>query len=89
MSNSKHKYWKTTDLYLAAFLFGKGAIIVGIQASERKAIFTFIDSLDRQNWHDEFRSGTPMVDARIYICALQILRQKRFDALIEQSNGQN
>ncbi len=75
------------DLYLAAFLFGKGAIIVGIEAVEKKAIFTFINSLERQEWNNEFRSGTPMIDVRIYICALQILRQKRMDALIEQDHG--
>ena len=87
MNNQKNKYWKTTDLYLAAFLFGRGAIIVGVEAFETKAIFTFIDSLDRQNWNDEFRSGTHLIDARIYICAIQTLRQKRLDALIEQSHG--
>jgi hypothetical protein len=83
MNNSQNKYWKTVDLYLAAFLYGRGAIIVGIEAVERKATFSFIDSLDRQNWHEEFRSGTPMIDARIYICAIQTLRQKRLDALME------
>jgi len=88
MNETKHKYWKTTDLYLAAFLFGKGAVIVGIDAVETRATFTFIDSLSRQSWQDEFRSGRPLIDARVYVIAINTLKHKALEALI-QNNGEH
>jgi len=87
MLKTKHEYWKTANLYLAAFLFSKNSIVVGIDATERRAIFSFLDSPERQTWQEEFESGTPMIDVRIYICALETLKQKRLDALM-QSDGE-
>ena len=83
MNKLINKYWKTRDLYLAAYLFARGAIIVGIQANESKIVFTFLDSLNRQNWMDEFRSGRPLIDARIYVCAIRTLKHKAIDVLME------
>ena len=77
------RYWKTGDLYLAAYLFARSGIIVGIQADESKVVFTFLDSLKRQNLMDEFRSGKPLIDARIYTCAIRTLKHKAIDALME------
>jgi len=88
MNKSHDRYWRTSDLFLAAYLFGRGAIIAGVQARDHRAVFAFIDSMERQNWHDEFRSGIPMIDARIYIFAMQILRRRRYDAVME-SHGQD
>jgi len=77
------KYFRTHDFYLAAYLFARGAVIVGIQMQNNGIVFTFLDSLDRQNWFDEYKRGKPFVDARIYACAIGILHEKEFDALLE------
>ena len=83
MNKKQNRYWKTNDLYVAAFLFGKGATIVGIGASESKATFSFLESFDRFNWHYEFKSGRPIIDARVYALCIQTLKHKAMDALIE------
>jgi len=88
MIHTPDKYWRTKNLYLAAFLFGRGAIIVGLELINGRTSYGFIDSLERQTWHDEFRSGTPMIDVRIYIRALQILQEKRYEAMMQQ-HGEN
>jgi len=83
MNKKQNRYWKTSDLYVAAFLYGKGASVVGIEAVESKATFTFLDSFDRYTWHYDFQSGKPLIDARIYALAIQTLKHKAMDALIE------
>jgi hypothetical protein len=86
MNKHQNRYWNTNDLYIAAFLFGKGATIVGIEANDSKATFSFLDSFHRYNWHYEFTSGKPLIDARVYALAIQALKHKAMDALIE-NNG--
>ncbi|MBI1974314.1 MAG: hypothetical protein HYS51_00420 [Candidatus Zambryskibacteria bacterium] len=86
---NRDRYWKTRDLFLAAYLFARGATIVGIEANGHEVVFTFIDSLDRQNWHDEYLLlGKPLINVRVYISALETLRQKAIDVLM-QSYGRS
>jgi hypothetical protein len=86
MTKPNRRYWKTRDIYLAAYLFTNGATIVGIEADEKKAVFSFLDSFDRENWTEKFHCGDAPVDAQTYVCALKTLKQKAIDALME-SNG--
>jgi hypothetical protein len=83
MTKSNDKYWRTTDLYLGAYLFARGAAIAGIEARDSGVAFTFIESWDRQNWNDEFCFGCPLIDARIYVTALRTLQDKS-DAVMER-----
>jgi len=76
MPENSNRYWKTGDWYLAAYLFARGAIVVGIEAKEGRPMFSFLDSLERQSLQQEYRAGKPMVDARIYVYALRDLREK-------------
>jgi len=88
MNKSKDKYWKTCDRYLAAYLFAKGAVMVGIEAHDTTVIFTFIDSLNRQPLVDDFSSGKSLINAKLYAAAVQHLDDKATDALME-SYGRN
>jgi hypothetical protein len=83
MSKHVHRYWRTTDLYLAAFLFARGAIVVGIEADQEHAEFSFLDTSERQTWHDEYKSGNPMIDARIYAYAVSDLQIKGRHAIVQ------
>lgn len=83
MKQSKDKYWKTTDLYLGAYLFARGSVIAGIEATDAGVAFTFVECFDRQNWHDEFCYGWPLIDARTYVTAIRTLEEKR-DAVMER-----
>jgi hypothetical protein len=83
MTRLSTKYWRTREFYLAAYLFARGAIIVGIHPQNSGVVFTFLDSFDRQSWSDEFKSGKPLIDARTYACAILTLQQKGLDALLE------
>ena len=83
MNNDSSKYWKTPDIHLAAFLYARGAVIVGIEAVDRKPIYSFIDSADRQAWYSDYHTGSPFIDVRIYVYALRDLQQKSRRAILE------
>jgi Domain of unknown function (DUF5659) len=84
MNRPPHRqYSKTRDLHLAAYLFARGATIVGVQADERKAVFTFLSSLDLKNWIDEFRSGKAPIDACVFVLSIKTLKHKALDVLME------
>jgi hypothetical protein len=76
MKNAHDKYWKTTDLYLGAYLFARGAIIAGIEGTVTGIVFTFVECWDRQNWNDEFCFGWPLIDVRTYVSAIRTLQEK-------------
>jgi hypothetical protein len=82
MSKRNHKAWRTRDLYLASFLFARGIPIIGVYFSHGEIVFAFVDSAERENWCDQFSSGTPSVDARIYAVAVSALQQRATDALM-------
>jgi hypothetical protein len=83
MNKKTGKYWKTTDLYLAAFLFAKGETIVGIEATTKSVVFTFLDPLTCGSFYLLFQAGGPLIDARIYACAIKTLKSKALDSLME------
>lgn len=78
-----NRYWRTDDLYLAAFLFAKGVILTGIDISKRRADFAFADSFQRELWHEEYEDGKPMINVHMFAAALETLRQKRIDARMQ------
>jgi hypothetical protein len=82
MIKQRERYWKTDDIYAAAYLFSRNCIIVGIEADGSRAVFSFVDSLELTGWLAELKSGRPTVDVRMYICALRILRAKALDTLM-------
>ena len=81
MTDHSDKYWKTSDIYLAAFLYARGAIIVGVERIEGKSMYSFVDSEDRRLWHTEYHTGNPLVDVRIYVYALRDLFGKSRQSL--------
>jgi len=83
MNRTVSKYWKTRNLYLAAYIYARGEVIVGIEADEHRVVFTFLDSANLQSRHHEFRLGKPLVNARIYSCAISTLKNKAIDSLLE------
>ena len=86
MSN-KSRYWTTKSLPLAAFLFGRGAILAGIHISQGEPVFAFVNTPDVQAWVGQFRSGPALIDARMYAHALSNLQEQTNDALMD-SYGQ-
>jgi hypothetical protein len=88
MTHTNDKYWRTNDFYLAAYLFARGAVITGIHVNDGRAAFAFVDSVEMDDWYDEFRFGNPLIDARILICALSVLRKKKYEAFM-RSHGTN
>jgi hypothetical protein len=84
-NNIERKYWKTGDVYLAAFLFARGVPVIGIAPYHRTIGFSFIDSRDRQTWYEEYKSGKPLVDARIYAVALSTLERHAARALLNSN----
>lgn len=82
MKTHDQRYWRTSDPYLAAFLFARGAIIVGIQACPGKMTFSFQDSGDRERWCDEYRARRASVNVRIYVAALEMLRRNAVEDLM-------
>ena len=81
MTDPSDKYWRTPDIYLAAFLYARGAIIVGVEKIEGKPMYSFVDSAERRLWHTEYHAGKPLVDVRIYVYALRDLLGKSRQSL--------
>jgi hypothetical protein len=86
MTHATDKYWRTSDFYLAAYLFAKGAVITGVRADDGRAAFAFLNSPEMDEWYDEFRFGKPLIDARILIWSISILRKKKYEAFM-RSHG--
>jgi hypothetical protein len=80
---STTKYWKTREIFIAAYLFARQGILVGIHPDENGVTFVFLDTIDRFNCIEEFRFGKPVICPRVYACAIRTLENKRLDALME------
>jgi hypothetical protein len=76
MNDRSDQYWKTPDIYLAAFLYARGAVVVGMEMVDGKPIYSFLDSTDRRTWHTDYHTGTPTIDVRLYVYALRDLLQR-------------
>ena len=82
MIHDNDKYFRTSDFYLAAYLFARGAIITGINVDTGRAVFAFLDSMELDDWYEEFRFGKPLIDARFLICSISVLQKKKYYAFM-------
>ena len=83
MNRRNRNYSRIRDLYLAAYLFVCGGIIVGIEADEQKVVFAFVDSLEIQDRKDDYISGKAVVNTGKYVTAIKTLKSKAIDVLIK------
>lgn len=74
------KYYKTSDLGIATYLLYKGMTLLGpVETSnpKRHALY-FIDDDSREEYIDEFLSGTGTVSAKKYSsCAHKVAKELR------------
>ena len=82
---NENKYFKTSNFYLAAFLFAKGLELVNIDrvSDSKRKYFVFIDSPERElsSWIFDFgKEDDPkvMADARKMIAAIKTLKEKLY-----------
>jgi hypothetical protein len=76
MNRESNQYWKTADLHLAAFLFAKGGVIVGVDAHRGPPIFAFLNTPELEGLQADYKTGSPFIDVRIYVYALKSLQDK-------------
>jgi len=79
-----NKYFKTTNFYLASFLFAKGLELVNIDRTDpKKCVFVFADTSMRESLVEVFNFGREndpeiLVDARTLILAIKTLKDKLY-----------
>lgn len=84
MNKNLDRYFRTSNLYAAAFLFAKGLSLVNIdKTSPRKAQFVFEDSPERELLIQQYNfaprdSKDCLVDARQFIFALKTLKERLY-----------
>lgn len=84
LSRHNDQYWKTTDFYLAAYVYAQGGDLVGVEGNSHEVIYSFVDSekLQRSVW--EFQSATEAtIDARLFASAIETLETERRQCLME------
>ena len=82
LQNTKdHRYYRTSNLYLAAFLFAHNLPISNIdKANPEKCVFIFRDTPEREDLEWRFLFGKEaLVDARLYAQAIRELKIKLHD----------
>lgn len=80
------KAYKTSDLPLAAYLYLKGMTILGTvkdKHDQKRKLFVFVDTPERDSWVDEFVTGNDTVSAKVYFKATREVRRY----LYEQTNS--
>ena len=78
-----YRYYRTTNLYLAAYLYTNNLPLVNIDKTDLKnCTFVFEDSSQRENLVSMFMfgKGAP-VDARLYSEAIRELKIKIHDSI--------
>jgi len=82
---NENKYFKTSNFYLAAFLFAKGLELVNIDrvSDSKRKYFVFIDSPERELYSGIFDFGKEddprvMVDSRKMVVAVKTLKEKLY-----------
>ena len=78
------KYFRSSSLYISAFLFAKDLILVNVdKTSPSKCVFVFIDTPDREYLLNQFNfapdnSPDCLVDVRKFILAVKTLKEKLY-----------
>lgn len=82
---SDDRYFRTSNFYLASFLFAKGLELVNIDrvSHSKRAYFVFADKSEREEWIQAFNFGQEnsteaSVDARKLITAIKMLKDKLY-----------
>lgn len=90
MSCDSPKFMKLYSLYQAAFLFAKGAELAGVEMDQGQVSFSFINSPECEIWANEFKNGPEaLIDARLYMNALQVLSRQRQELLMRIHAGKS
>ena len=77
-----YRYYRTTKLYLAAYLYAYNLPLVNIdKTDQKKCTFVFKDSPDREDWASRFMLGEAPVDAGLYSDAIRQLKIKLHDSI--------
>lgn len=85
MTNMEKRYFKTTNFYLACFLFAKGIELVNIDriTDKKRYTFVFIESEEIETFTHAFNFSLEndeevMVDARKIIHSIKTLKDKLY-----------
>jgi hypothetical protein len=78
-----YRYYRTTNLYLAAYLYAHNLPLVNIdKANPKECVFVFKDSPEREDLASMFTFGKEApVDARLYSDAIRELKIKLHDTV--------
>jgi hypothetical protein len=77
-----YRYYRTSNLYLAAYLYAHNLSLVNIDKTDpKKCTFVFRDSPEREDLASRFMFGKAPVDARLYSEAIRELKIKLHDSI--------
>ena len=81
-SKNDCRYYRTSDLYLAAYLYAHTLAIVNIdKTNPKRCVFVFRDTPQRENLEKNFLFGIEApVDAILYAQAIRDLKEKIHDS---------
>jgi hypothetical protein len=82
-SKEDYRYYRTTNLYLAAYLYAHNLPLVNIDKTDpKKRTFVFKDSPEREDLASRFMLGKEApVNARLYLDAIRELKIKLHDSI--------
>jgi len=74
-----YRYFRSSDFYLVAFLFAKGAVLVGIdKTNPKRAIFAFEKSAEMEQEADDYLNNRASVNPKVFMYAIKELKQKLY-----------
>ncbi len=81
LNNRDSRYYRTSDLYLAAYLYTHTLPIVNIdKTNPKRCVFVFRDTPQRESLETKFLFGIEApVDAILYAQAIRDLKTKIYD----------
>jgi hypothetical protein len=81
------QYYKTTNFYLASFLFAKGMELVNIDriTDDKRSTFVFVDKPEIEELSHNFNFSQDdvddvLVDARKFVYAIKTLKDKLYQS---------
>ena len=90
MTTYESEFFRTSSLFLAAYLTAKGAVLVDVSVADDELWFHFVWSRACTTWAVQFRSGkTACVDARAFLEALEVLTRVGNEALRKHYDGKH
>ena len=88
MYKNTDKYFRTTNFYLASFLFAKGLELINIDKTDpKRCVFVFVDTPEREMLVEVFNFAKEdqtevMIDARKFIYATKRLKDKLYQYVV-------